>query len=122
MAEKIKVDIYIAYLDQLLVGETNNGPIEDEEIEMLLQLGKTMIEADFSVNSQLKENLKKQLLSQVVRESSISVLSRNTGELDDEDLEQVAAGFTGQAGQQKDFCPYCGYRLTKSEKCPVCSY
>ena len=125
MVEKTKADIYIAYLEQILAGEKDIGPVEDVEIEKLLLLAKTMLAADLSVNSKMRENLRKQLLAQVTKKnkSSLSVLSGNDDELDEEDLNQVvAAGFAGQAGEQNESCPYCGSRAKKFEgKCPFCS-
>lgn len=123
MAEKTKADIYIAYLDQILAGEKDIGPVEDEEIEKLLLQAKTMIAADLSVNSKAKENLRKLLLNQVKNKSSLSVLSKNDDELNEEALNYVtAAGFGGHAGEQKDICPYCGSRVSKLDrKCPVCN-
>ena len=46
MDEKIKADIYLAYLDRILAGEKNIEPVEDVEIAKLLLLAKTMIAAD----------------------------------------------------------------------------
>ena len=43
MAEKTKADIYMTYLDQILAGENDIGPVEDEEIAKLLLLAKAMI-------------------------------------------------------------------------------
>jgi rubrerythrin len=123
MAEKIKADIYIAYLDQMLAGKKEIGPVDDLQITKLLLLAKTMIEADLSLNSKLRENLRKQLLDQVTKKnkSSLSLLSRNDDELDEEALKQVTAA--GPAGEQKENCPYCGSRSIKSEgKCPFCSH
>lgn len=123
MTEKTKADIYLAYLDQILAGEKDIEPVEDVEIEKLLLLAKTMIAADLSVNSEMRENLRKQLLAQVTKKnkSSLSVLLRNDDELDEEALNYVAAGFPGQAGEQRESCPYCGSRSKKFEgKCPFC--
>ncbi|TGE36583.1 hypothetical protein E4K67_19270 [Desulfosporosinus fructosivorans] len=120
MAEKIKADSYIAYLDQILAGKKINVPVEDVEIEKLLLLARTMIDADLSINIKLRDNLRKCLLDQVVRKSCLSVLLTNEDELDEEALEHVTAA--GQAGEQKDICPYCGSRSIKSDgKCTFCS-
>lgn len=121
MAEKIKADSYITYLDQILTGKKDIGPVDDVEIAKLLLLAKTIIEADLSFNSKLRENLRKQLLDQVSKKSSLAVLSRNDDELDEEALNNVTAA--GQAGEQKDICPHCGSRSIKFEgKCPFCSH
>lgn len=125
MAKKTKADIYMAYLDRILAGEKDFGPVEDAEIAKLLLLAKTMIAADFSVNSKIRENLRKQLVSQIKKEnkSSFSVRATNDDELDEDTLDYVAAGFGRQAGEQKDICPYCGSKLTISaEKCPYCNH
>lgn len=124
MAEQTRADIYIAYLEQILAGEKDIGPVEDVEIEKLLQLAKTMLAADLSVNSEMKDNLIKQLLAQVTKKNKSNVLFTNDDELDEEDLnEVVAAGSAGQAGEQKENCPYCGSRSIKLEgKCPLCSH
>ncbi|MHB9094531.1 MAG: hypothetical protein ACYC21_07645 [Eubacteriales bacterium] len=126
MAEEIKADIYLTYLERILAGEKDIGPVEDVEIEKLLLLAKTMLAADFSVNSKMRENLRKQILAQVSKnnKSSLTVLSGNDDELDEEALEHVtAAGFVGQAGEQKESCPYCGSRSVRLEgKCPICNH
>lgn len=125
MDEKARADIYLAFLDRILAGERVSGPVEDVEIEKLLLMAKTMIAADLSVKSQMREKLRKQLLAQVTKgnKSKLSMLLRDNDELDEEDLDYVAAGFGGQAGDQKDTCPYCGSRLQKLEgKCPFCNH
>lgn len=121
MAERIKADIYITYLDKLLAGNVNTEPIEDVELEKLLLLSKTMIAEDLSVNSKMRESLRKELLAQVINKLNISVFPSKDDELDEEALKQVVAA--GQARDQKDICPYCGSMSTKFErKCPFCSY
>jgi len=123
MAEKIKADIYMAYLDQILAGKENIEPVDDVEIEKLLLLSKTMIAADLSVNIKLSESLSKELLAKVIKKTNLCMLSRNNDELNEEALEHVAGGFAGQVGEQKDICPCCGSRSTKSDgKCPFCSH
>lgn len=118
MAEKIKADTYIAYLDQLLAGKKDIGPVNDIEIEKLLQLTQTMINADLSLNSKLRESLREQLLDAI--NSNPSTFSRNEDELDEEDLENVTAA--GQVGNQKEICPYCSSRSVKLEgRCPFCN-
>ena len=125
MDEKIKADIYIAYLDKILAGEKDIGPVDDVEIEELLLLAKTMVADDFSINNETKENFRKRLIAQVTKKnsSSLRMLSKNDDELDEEALEYVAAGFGGQAGEQMDICPYCGSSLKKlTGKCPGCNH
>jgi aspartate carbamoyltransferase regulatory subunit len=123
MAEKTKADIYITYLDQILAGEKDFEPIEDEEIAKLILLAKPMIANNLSINSKMREKLRKQLLAQLNEESNFSMRSRNDDELDDDTLDYVAAGFERQAGEQKDICPYCGSRVQDfGGKCPFCHH
>ena len=125
MAEKTKADIYLTYLDQILAGEKDIEPVEDVEIEKLLLLAKTMIATDLSHNSNVRENLRKQLLVQLTKENKLGVsrLLSNDEELDDDTLDYVAAGFAGQAGEQKESCPYCGARFPKLDgKCSFCNH
>ncbi len=120
MAEKIKADSYIAYLERILAGEKDIGPIEDIEIEQLLMLAKTMIAADLSVNMKIRENLRKQLLASIKR-SNLDVLSSKDYELDEEALEHITAA--GQQAEQKDICPYCGSRAINFDgKCRFCNH
>lgn len=65
MTEKMQGDIYLAYLDQILAGEKDIGPIVEVEIEELLMLAKTMLAAGFSINSKTRERLRKRILDQV---------------------------------------------------------
>ena len=117
MAKK-KTDIYSIYLDRILAGEKGFGPVEDEEVEKLLLLAKTMIAADLSINSRMRESLSNQLLAQANKKLSLFVLSKDDNELDEEDLDHVSAAFAGHAGEYSDICPYCGSRLRKNEgKC-----
>ena len=125
MDEKAKADIYLAFLDRILAGEKVSGPVEDVEIEKLLLMAKTMIEADLSVKSQMREKLRKQLLTQVTKgnTSKISMLFRDNDELDEEALDYVAAGFGGRDEEQRNICLFCGSRLQKLEgKCPCCNH
>lgn len=104
MAKRTKECIYLSYLDQILSGEEDIGPVEESEIKELLLLAKTMIAADFSVDSKTREKLRKQILAQVSKKnkSSLTVLSSNDDELDEEALGRVAAGFAGQDEEQKE--------------------
>lgn len=118
MTNKRKADIYLTYLDQILAGEKDIGPVEDEEIAKLLLLAQSMIDADFSVNCQMKEKLKKQLLTKIAQfEDNFD------GELKDDDLEFVTAGSAELANEFKGICPYCGTKLNNhNAKCPVCNH
>jgi len=123
MVEKTKADIYMTYLDKILVGEKEVRPVEDVEIANLLLLAKTMLAIDFSSHSQIRENLRKQLLAQLTKkDESNSALMLDNDELDEEELNLVAAGI-GQAGEQRDSCPFCGSVLLKHQgKCPYCKH
>ena len=126
MAEKTKADLYLAYLDQILAGENDIGLVDDVEIKELLLLAKTLMDTDLSMDSNLRENLRKQLLAQQLNDNKLNftVSLSDDGELDEDTLDYVvAAGFPEQAGEQKDSCPSCGSRLQKLDgKCPFCNY
>lgn len=94
MFEKAKADIYLAYLDRILAGEKDIGPIDDAEIDRLLLLAKTMLAADLSTDSKMRESLRKKLWVRIKEknESSLSGLLRNDDELDEDALNYVAAG------------------------------
>ncbi|MTI79307.1 MAG: hypothetical protein FH758_00285 [Firmicutes bacterium] len=111
MPEKKKAGIYLEHLDRILAGEKDVGSADNKEIEELLQLAKTMLNADLSKDSKIKERLKKQMFSKIEKND----------ELDDEDLDFVSAAFTGKTGGQKGGCPYCGSGSKKRKgKCPNC--
>lgn len=120
MDEKKRVDTYLVYLDKILAGEQYIGPVEDREVEKLLQLAKTLIATDFSINSKIKEDLRERLVA-LIREkdkSGAAVLTSNEDELGDEDLDRVvAAGPSGQA-----ICPCCGATLLLNGVCSSCHH
>lgn len=125
MKETTKAELYLSYLDQILAGEKDIGPVEDTEIAKLLRLAQSMIAADFSVQTEIREILRKQLLDQVSsRDKSIlAVILKDKPGSDDElkeaDLDYVTAGWEGQA--EENICPCCGARLNKFQgKCPLC--
>ena len=109
-----RADIYLDYLDKILAGKEDIGPVEDEEIEKLLLLAKAMIAADFSIDSKIKKNLKKQLLEHLAEKN-------DDEELDEKELEQVVAAGLGQCGKQRGICPYCG-SMVLTGKCILCNY
>lgn len=100
MMEMSKKDVFLTYLDQILAGAKNVGPVEDEEIAKLLELAQTMVEAGCNINSEIRETLREQILNQVSHKDKalLSLLGREYKlldcELDEEDLEYVAAGLT----------------------------
>lgn len=121
MPLKTKADIYLAHLDTFLSGKAITEPIEDEEINNLLQLSKSLITSGLRISSNRKENIKKQLLAKAAKLDR-SHLAKESCELDDSALEDVsAAGLTGRAGEYEDLCPYCGTRSKKlAGKCLLC--
>lgn len=127
MTKKTKENSYLAYLDRILAGETDLGAVEDEEIAKLLLLAKSMIAADFSVESKTRERLKAQVLVRVNKIKQLSFPSFpgndevSDAELDEEVLNYVAAA--GQAGEKNHICPYCGAKLNQFQrKCPICGH
>jgi hypothetical protein len=123
MIEKDKSDVYMRYLNQILAGEKDIGFTEDEEIKKLLILSRTMIDADLSAKSKLRESLGKKLLTEITKKLGLSGSKENEDELNEEDLSYVTAGYTGRAGEQNDICPYCGSKLKRlGGKCPICHH
>lgn len=127
MTEKTKAELYLAYLDRILTGEKNIGPVEDAEVAKLLRLAQSMIAVDFSVNSEIRESLQKQLLERISSADN-AVLTGAwqdkqglEDELTEEELSYAAAGLPGEGGE--DICPRCGARFSRLQgKCPVCRY
>ncbi|ATW26573.1 hypothetical protein [Candidatus Formimonas warabiya] len=127
MTEMTKAEIYLTYLDQILAGEKDIGPVEDTEVAKLLQLAQSMITADFSVHSEIRETLRKQLLDQISPEDNFILADilkdeqEAEDELTEEELMYAAAGLPEEAGE--NICPRCGARMNKMHgKCPVCRY
>lgn len=127
MTEKMKVKLYLAYLDRILAGEKNIGPVEDAEVAELLRLAQSMMDVDSSVNSQIRESLRKQLLKRISPTDKFTlagILKEKQGpedELTEEELIYVAAGLPGEEGE--NICPRCGARFNRLQgKCPVCHY
>ena len=126
MREISKAELYLAYLDRILAGEKDIGPVEDTEIAKLLRLAQSKIAADFSVQSEIRETLRKQLLDQISpRDKSIlAVMQKDNPGPDDElmeaELDFVTAGSEGHS--EENTCPCCGSRLKKFLiKCPICN-
>lgn len=120
-----KAELYLSYLDRILAGEKDIGPVEDAEIAKLFRLAQSMYAVDFSVQSEIRETLRKQLLDQISpRDKSIlAIILEDKPGSDDElmeaDLDYVTAGWEGQA--EENICPCCGARLNKFQrKCPLC--
>lgn len=123
MTDNTRVNIFMEYLDRILSREKDVEYTGDIEIDKLLLLAKKMIKNDLSVNCNLNEKLKRKLLAQVNKQFNLSGSVKNDCELDEEDLELVAAGSVDQTDNQKDICPYCGCSLkTPGGKCSVCGH
>jgi len=125
MTEKTKAELYLAYLDRILAGEKDIGPVEDVEVAKLLRMAQSMMGVDSSVNSQIRESLRKQLLEWISPpDNSILALKDKQGledELTEEELMYVAAGLPGEGGE--NICSRCGARFNRMQgKCPVCRY
>ena len=99
MTEKTKAELYLAYLDRILAGEKDVGPVEDGEIAKLLRLAQSMIAVDISVNSEIRETLRKQLLTRISPADNAILIDalKEENELTEEELRYVAAGLPGQA-------------------------
>lgn len=122
MVENTRADKYMSYLDKLLAGEMDIASIDDEEIKRLVLLAKTMIENDLSASCRLKDELIEELLEYFNKKSNIPYFYENNDELDEEDLDFVAAGYTGES-QKEGTCFFCGSRSAKLHgKCPVCGH
>lgn len=122
MVENTRADRYMSYLDKILAGEKDIDSIEDEEIKKLILLAKTMIDNDLSNCCKLKDKLREWLMEHFNKKLNISFFHENNDELDEKDLDLVAAGFTGQSPKD-DICFFCGSRSAKLHgKCPVCGH
>lgn len=127
MTDETKAGLYLTYLDRILAGEKDIGLVEDAEVAELLRLAQNMIAVDNSVNSEIRENLRKELLDRLFRADHLifaDFLKDKPGledELTEEELGYAAAGLQGQAGEY--ICPRCGVRhATLHGKCPACGY
>lgn len=123
MTEKTKAELYLAYLDRILAGEKDIGPVEDGEIAKLLRLTQSMIAVDSNVGIEIREALRKQLLIRISpADNSILIDAlKEEDELTEEELRFAAAGLPGQA--EEYICPHCGARLTiNMGRCPFCSH
>jgi len=123
MTEKAKAELYLAYLDRILAGEKDIGPVEDDEIAELLRLAQSMIAVDLSVDIKIREALREQLLIRISPADYAILIDalKEENELTEEELGYAAAGLPGQA--EENICPYCGARLTiNMGRCPFCSH
>lgn len=122
MNEKQQAEIYLTYLDQIIAGEKDLGLVEDPEIRKLLFLAQRMLTNDLSLNSRVRDALKEKILAQLEQTDLVSSKEINIdGELGEEDLNYVAAGFSPQLEWQN--CPRCGSRsrnVNEVARCPNC--
>ncbi|BBB90650.1 MAG TPA: hypothetical protein PKA28_09850 [Methylomusa anaerophila] len=122
MTERTKAELYLTYLDRILAGEKDIEPVEDGEIAELIRLAQTMIAADFSSKSKIREILRKQLLGRLSPEDKaiLAVMAndgRKEGELLEEELNFVTAAGQGVG----NICPRCGANMGwVQRKCPFC--
>ncbi|EHQ88914.1 hypothetical protein [Desulfosporosinus youngiae] len=125
ITDQTKAELYLAYLDRILTGEKDIGPVEDAEVAKLLGLAQSMITVDFSTNKEIRERLRRKLLAHLSPEDTpnqaidVKVNRTEEDELTDEDLAYAAAGLERQAGET--ICPYCGARTISLGRCPFCS-
>lgn len=127
MTDETKAELYLAYLDRILAGENDIGAIEDADVADLLRLAQNIIAVDISMNSEIRERFRKELLDRIFRADDFvfdGVLKDKPDledELTDEILEYASAGLPGQAGEI--ICPRCGSRFNNLHgKCPACRY
>ncbi len=122
MNEKQQAEIYLIYLEQIISGEIDLGLVEDPEIRKLLILAQTILANDLSLNSRVRDTLKEKILAQLEQADLVSLKELSIdGELGEEDLNYVAAGFSPQLGWQN--CPRCGSRsrnVNALGRCPNC--
>ena len=123
MTEKAKAELYLAYLDRILAGEKDIGPVEDDEIAELLRLAQSMIAVDLSVDIKIREALREQLLIRISPADYAILIDalKEENELTEEELGYAAAGLQEQ--DRENICPLCGSRLTISlGRCPFCGH
>lgn len=119
MTDLTKAEQYLIYLDRILAGEKDIGPVADVEVAALLRLAQNMIAVDISVNSEIRENLRKELLERISQADHY--IQELEDELTEEELQYAAAGLQGLATE--NICPRCGARRTMSlGSCPHCGY
>lgn len=119
MTDQKKAELYLSYLDRILVGEKDIGPVADVEVAELLRLAQNMIAVDINVNSEIREDLRKELLERISQADHFTQELEN--ELTEEELQYAAAGLQGQAGAR--ICPRCGIRFANLQGiCPICGY
>lgn len=123
MSDEEKAAIYLEYLDKILAGDNEIGHVEDAEILKLLQLARKMMDADFSADSKIREDLRKKFVEKL-NESNKAALSAPSIKDEDELDEDVLANVSAAAGErEKEICPYCGSMVSRlTGKCIFCNH
>ncbi|CVK19417.1 hypothetical protein SPSPH_027670 [Sporomusa sphaeroides DSM 2875] len=122
MTEGTKAELFLSYLDRILAGETDLGPVADGELAGLIRLAQSMVAADLSSNSKIRESLRQQLLGRLSPTDTVSLAAvaddgRPEGELTEAELELVTAAGAGVG----TVCPRCGASEGgRQGKCPCC--
>ncbi len=125
MNDRAKADIYLKLLDEILSGKDTSGPIEDKELADLIKLAKSMVAGNLQLNKRIGEELKDRILLKLTKgmETASTRNDLDTGELEEEDLDRVAAaGFIGSRDKKNSTCPYCGAPFNAiTGKCSNCN-
>lgn len=120
MTERNKAELYLTYLERILAGEKDIGMAEDGEIAGLIRLSHTIVAADFSSKSTIRDSLRKQLILSTADKSIPDIMANiggKEGELTDEELTLVTAAGQGSGS----ICPRCGASVGGMQgKCPYC--
>ncbi|WP_434133339.1 hypothetical protein KIAC18_001507 [Sporomusa sphaeroides] len=122
MTEGTKAELFLSYLDRILAGEKDFGPIADSEMAGLIRLAQSMAAADCHSTGKIRERLRQQLWDRLSPAgiASLTVVAgtgRPEGELTDEELDFVTAAGQG-AGT---ICLHCGASGGGMQgKCPFC--
>lgn len=124
MMETNKRDIFLKYLDQLLAGAEDIGPIEDAEISGLIDLVRAMLSAGQAIDTETREGLRERIMQNVLAGGAVVPFTGKTSriaedELDEDELQYVAVGLARPA--RGEVCPVCGSSYIRGKgKCPVC--
>lgn len=124
MTENIKAELYLDCLDRILAGGKDIRDIEDDEVGRLLQFAKNLITVDFSIKSEIKDNLRQQLLNMLSlqdnRTSKVWDINRgeDVDELSEEELSLAAAGLAvDQRNSNCGLSACCPYNKSCTPDC-----
>jgi hypothetical protein len=96
----------------------------DSEFQEMLELSQTLLQADFSQESLIRDELRLRLLEKFRKSNPVQLDDLGLDELDENELSAVAGGLTG--GTEKIGCSLCACtRLAETienEICPVCGH